>query len=143
MLTAERLKGLRRIAVATGMPRFRWMLRMHAWDQAEGGGRDEYTVISVEDDGGFLLLNSDGNLSWGDGRESWPRPDTDDPATQGCFYQLMLEAWGEVDVEELSLAGGGGTLELFARLDGERRRVFKASGGTRIGRIIAALERAP
>lgn len=125
--------------------RFRWMPRMQVWEFGEDEDVMVYSVSCVvETPAGTRLdlVDESGGTYCAGTNEHWPLPDCDDPsgATEGCFYRLLLEAWGAgVSIVEHVGSDGAGCLVL----NRDRVRLFEANGGTRMARILAALERVP
>jgi len=123
----------------TELPHFRWMPRMRTTN-----GRTVLRYAGPDPDGLILLLTDDeGEADWT--KPELSEPDTEDPATQGCLLALVIKAWGvgsivgEMTDYSESYGDEGGRFEI-------RRGpvpLFRASGGTRVERLIRALEAAP
>lgn len=101
--------------------------------------------------GARLLGGTDKRLHWGHlagsvaPEEEDVLPDLSDAATLGCLLELVREAWGiglitaeRTDYSE-SYDNEGGRLEIRRGLE----VLFRASGGSRAGRLVAALKAAP
>lgn len=114
------------------------------WEEGmRDGDADNVCVGATESNGLFEYrwANSGGYISeWCelDGEE-WP--DFDDWATEGCLLNMVCRKWGVRAVPRMVLAESydvdGGRLEILR--DGNVT-VFRATGGSRVERLVRALE---